>query len=96
MNWINKLNQSMEYIENHLAKTIDLSMASKIADCSPYHYQRIFSLIAEVPLGEYIRNRRLTAAAYELQNSDISVIDVSLKYGVPLKTCPKMSLVNLT
>lgn len=117
MNWIERLNKSIEYIEDNLDKTIELSVASKIADCSPYHYQRIFSLIAEVPLGEYIRRRKLTAAAYELQNSNISVIEASLKYGyssptaftrafskfhgvtpkqakkygVSLKTCPKIS-----
>ena len=81
MNWIDRLNQSVEYIEENLDKEIDISIASRIADCSPYHYQRIFSLLAEVTLGEYIRSRRLTAAAYELQNSSISVLDASIKYG---------------
>lgn len=81
MNWIDRLNKSVEYIEENLDKEIDISTASRIADCSPYHYQRIFSLLAEVTLGEYIRSRRLTAAAYELQNSSISVLDASVKYG---------------
>ncbi len=81
MNWIDRLNKSIDYIENNLDKNIDISAAAKIADCSSYHYQRLFSLLAEITLGEYIRSRRLTVAAYELQNSGISVMDVSLKYG---------------
>lgn len=81
MNWIDQLNQSIEYIESNLDKTIDIQAISRIAGCSPYHYQRMFSLIAEITLGEYIRKRRLTMAAYELQNSDASVMETALKYG---------------
>ena len=81
MNWIEQLNQSMEYIESNLDKTIDMHTISRIAGCSPYHYQRMFSLVAEITLGEYIRKRRLTMAAYELQDSGVSVIETALKYG---------------
>ena len=55
MNWIDRLNKSIDYIENNLDKNIDISAAAKIADCSSYHYQRLFSLLAEITLGEYIR-----------------------------------------
>jgi AraC family transcriptional regulator len=41
----------------------------------------MFSYMAEVPLSEYIRRRRMTMAAVDLQNSDMKVIDVALKYG---------------
>lgn len=41
----------------------------------------MFSYIATVPLGEYIRRRKMTLAAFELQNSDIKGIDSALKYG---------------
>ncbi len=81
MNWIEKLNQSVEYIESNPDRTIDMPTLSRIADCSPYHYQRMFSLIAEITLGEYIRKRRLTMAAYELQSSEASVMETALKYG---------------
>lgn len=69
MDWTDRLNLSLEYIEDNLDKTIKLSKASETACCSAYHYQRIFSLIAGISLGEYIRNRRLTLAGYDLQNS---------------------------
>ena len=64
MNWIGQLNHSIEYIESNMDKTIKLTTVSRIAGCSPYHYQRMFSLIAEITLGEYIRKRRLTLVAY--------------------------------
>ena len=37
--------------------------------------------MAGIPLSEYIRRRRMTLAAVELQSSDEKVIDIALKYG---------------
>jgi AraC family transcriptional regulator len=41
----------------------------------------MFSYIADKPLSEYIRNRRLTMAAFDLLNNSERIIDISLKYG---------------
>ncbi|MPN00921.1 hypothetical protein SDC9_148119 [bioreactor metagenome] len=41
----------------------------------------MFSFLAGVTLSEYIRRRRLTLAAFELNNSNMKVIDVAVKYG---------------
>ena len=43
-----------ESIENNLTEEIDYSKAAGISYCSLYHFQRIFSFIASVPLSEYI------------------------------------------
>ncbi|MDF2568072.1 MAG: hypothetical protein K0R90_1528, partial [Oscillospiraceae bacterium] len=81
MEWLENLNQAISYIEENLEEDIDLNRVSQIACCSTFHFQRMFSYIASVPLSEYIRRRRMTSAAFELQNSDIKVIDLALKYG---------------
>ncbi len=81
MDWLNRMNLAMEYIENNLDDEIPYDKVAQIACCSTYHFQRIFSFITGVPLSEYIRHRRLTLAAFELQTSPIKIIDVSLKYG---------------
>lgn len=44
-------------------------------------FQRMFTYIADTNLSEYIRRRRMTQAAFELQNSDVRIIDLALKYG---------------
>ena len=80
MEWLDRLNDALNYIEDNLKSEIEYEMAAKIACCSTYHFQRMFSYIAGVPLSEYIRNRRLTMAALDLQNGD-RVIDVALRYG---------------
>lgn len=81
MDWLQKMNGAINYIENHLTDDIDYNEAARIACCSVYHFQRIFSFIVDIPLSEYIRRRRLTLAALELQNSSMKVIDLALKYG---------------
>ncbi len=81
MDWLDNLNSAIEYIEAHLADEISYDRAAQIACCSSYHFQRMFSYIAGVPLSEYIRRRRLTLAAFELQAGDVKVIDTAVKFG---------------
>lgn len=80
MKWLERLNQSVDYIEKHLDEKIEPDVAARIACCSTFHFQRMFSYIAGVPLAEYIRRRRMTAAAFDLTSGE-KVVDVALKYG---------------
>jgi AraC family transcriptional regulator len=75
------MNSAMAYIENHLHDEIDFQAVARIACCSAYHFQRFFFFFSGIPLSEYVRRRRLTLAAFDLQNSDMKVIDAALKYG---------------
>jgi AraC family transcriptional regulator len=95
MEWIERLNQSISYIENNLTSEIDYEHAAQIACCSVFHYQRMFSYIANVSLAEYIRRRRMTLAAFELLNSDIKVIDLALKYGYDSPTSFSRAFQNI-
>ena len=81
MDLLMKMNEALDYIENNLTEEIDFTIVAQKACCSSYNFQRMFSFITDVPLAEYIRRRRLTQAAIELQNSNAKVIDVALKYG---------------
>lgn len=80
MEWIEGLNKSIDYIEEHLTEEIDYEQAGKLACCSVYHFQRMFAYMANVPLSEYIRRRRMSLAAVDLQSGD-KIIDVALKFG---------------
>lgn len=80
MEWVERLNQSIRYIEEHLTDEIDYEQLGKISCCSSYHYQRMFTYMAGVTLSEYIRRRKMSLAAVDIQNGS-KVIDVSQKYG---------------
>ncbi|MGX7420194.1 GyrI-like domain-containing protein [Carnobacterium gallinarum] len=81
MDTIQRLNQTIDYIEEHLDQEINTRELAKLNCCSDYHFQRMFSFIADVSLAEYIRKRRLTAAAFDLQHTEIKIIDLAVKYG---------------
>lgn len=81
MEWLKKLGYAIEYIENNLDGEISYEEAARIACCSTYYFQRMFSYVAGISLSEYIRRRRMTQAAFELQATNIKVLEVALKYG---------------
>ncbi|MFT9496035.1 AraC family transcriptional regulator [Anaerosolibacter sp.] len=81
MNSLKRMNDALNYIEKNLDEDIDLKEVSRLALCSEYHFQRMFSFLAGVSLSEYIRRRRLTLAAFELNNSSTRIIDIAVKYG---------------
>lgn len=81
MEWVERLNDAIGYIEEHLTEEIDYEQLGKIACCSSYHFQRMFAYMAGVPLSEYIRRRKMSLAAADLQGKDMKIIDVAGKYG---------------
>lgn len=81
MNGLENLNQVMQYIEDNLEYEIDEKEIAKRAYCSAYHFKRTFTFLAGISLQEYIRRRRLSRAALELQDPTFKVIDIATKYG---------------
>ena len=79
MDWLDRMNDTMDYIESNLADNISYDKIAQLACCSTYHFQRMFPFITGVTLSEYIRRRRLTLAAFELQTTDTKVIDIAMK-----------------
>lgn len=81
MDWMDRLNEAIRYLEEHLTGKIEYERLGQIACCSAYHFQRMFHYLAGVPLAEYIRRRRMSLAAVDLQETGARVIDVAAKYG---------------
>lgn len=81
MEWLKKLGTAIDYVEANLDKEISYKEAACIACCSPCYFQRVFSYISGITLSEYIRRRKMTQAAFDLQRADCKVMDVALKYG---------------
>lgn len=81
MDWVERLNAAIRYIDENLTGDIEYEKLGQIACCSAYHFQRMFSYIAGMPLSEYIRKRRMSLAAVDLQGGNAKIIDVAAKYG---------------
>ena len=81
MDMLRSMNEALRYIEENLTGEMDYKEAARRALCSEYHFKRMFSSLAGIPLSEYVRRRRLTLAAFELADSRVRVVDASVKYG---------------
>lgn len=80
MDWGGRIEKVIDYIEEHLTEKLDVECIAKENFVSQFHFQRMFSIIAGVSLGEYIRNRQLSLAGEDIAKGN-KVIDTALKYG---------------
>ena len=79
--WIEGFQESIDFREQNMTENPDIEEIAGKAALSPFYYQRIFGALCGMTVGEYIRARRMTLAAQELNRKDVKVIDVAVKYG---------------
>lgn len=84
MDWTTGIQNAIDYIEDNLtSEPSKLSVANiaSYAYSSEYHFQRVFSILTNLTVAEYIRNRRLSLAGEELILTNKKIIDIAMKYG---------------
>lgn len=96
MDYVEGLNLSIAYIEDHLLEEIDFEKAARTAGMSKSTYQRFFLLIANMTLDEYIRKRKLQYALRELMDTEHRVIHIAMKYGYHSATAFSRAVRNFT
>ena len=95
MEWIERFNEAVNYIEEFITDEIDYEKLAQIACCSTYHFQRMFAYMAGMPLSEYIRRRRMSLAAVDLQSGNEKIIDIAMKYGYASPTAFNRAFQNV-
>ncbi len=81
MNMLKQLNAAITYIEQNLCARLDLDEAARLACVTADSFIRFFSYMTGMTLNEYVRRRRLTLAARDLQHGADRIIDIAVKYG---------------
>jgi len=81
MDNVNRLNEAVQYIEQHLTQKIDYGNLAKIALVDKYSLGKIFCFLSGFSLSEYIRKRRLSQADIALQTGAPRIIDLAVQYG---------------
>lgn len=71
----------VEWIEQNLDDSPTLDMVSKVSGYSKWHLQRKFRALSGMQLASYVRNRRLTKAAFALKMTSAPIIDISTQNG---------------
>lgn len=81
MNYYERIQRSLEYLESRLADTVDLRMAAREAYMSTSTFYRMFFALVGYPVKEYVRLRRTSLAAADLKKAHCSVMNLAVKYG---------------
>ena len=70
----------INYIEMNLTNDIDYKKLSEIANCSEYTLLKVFPIVCDITIADYIRRRRLSEAAKKLLNGNNTIIDIATEY----------------
>ena len=81
MQMIKAFNETIRYIESELDGEIDESRVAVLSSYSYAMFSRLFSILTNMTLSEYIRLRKLTKAAMEINETGAKIIDIAMRYG---------------
>jgi AraC family transcriptional regulator len=81
MRYVDSVQRAIDYIEEHLDQELDLSIIADEAYISVAQLYRLFYAITGHPVKDYIRKRRISAAANHLRNSKRTVEELAWNSG---------------
>ena len=81
MEWIKAIEKAVDYMEAHMTEEISLKDVADHVFISPFYFHKGFHMLFGYSVGEYIRNRRLSLAGGELISSEITITELTMKYG---------------
>ena len=76
-----QVQQTIEYIEDHISEEVNIENLAKMASLSPFYFQRLFSHLVRKPVAEYIKLRRMAKATESLLERDKRILDIALELG---------------
>lgn len=81
MTFYDRLNDVINYLETHLELEIDYRQLAHRAGTNIDTLQRVFPLLTNTTIAEYLRCRRLTLAGRDLAQRSFRIADLAEKYG---------------
>lgn len=85
IDYYERLGMAIDFMERHLTDPIQVADVAKAAFSSQWHFQRVFRYLAGCSVADYLRQRRMSEAGFEILSSKAKIIDIALKYqyGAP-------------
>ncbi len=78
---IGTLNGLIDLVERNTSEAIDVAAFAREHGTTEFHLRRMFSALAQMPLSEYARRRRMTLAGADLALGEPNLLDVAVRYG---------------
>ena len=80
MEYPERIQRAVDYIEMHLMDSMSTEEIARQAFLSVPHLYRIFPVMTGCTVGQYIRKRRLSCSADELINTQERIIDIAFQF----------------
>lgn len=80
MDWIRIIQNAIDEIELNLRENVDADLLAEHQFVSSFYFQKMFSALCGCTVGDYIRNRRLTMAGYDIIDTPQSILDIAVHY----------------
>ena len=80
MDYIKQIQETIDYIDNHITEKLCVQQLAQIACFSTYHYYRVFYSFVGLTVMEYVTRRKLHFALQDLKNNK-KIIDIAMDYG---------------
>ena len=71
------IEQSLTFIEEHLAEEISTEELANTVGLSPFYFQRLFKRLVNKPVQEYVKLRRLAPEIENLKTTEQKILDVA-------------------
>lgn len=81
MKYEDRIQRSVDYIEEHLTEEISLAEIAGQSGYSLSHFYKVFPATTGFAIKEFVRNKRLAHAAWQLVSSDLRILDIALDSG---------------
>jgi AraC family transcriptional regulator len=80
--YLNRINDSLEFINDNLDKELNLSIIARIGLYSPFHFHRLFSAVTGETPNQYILRKRMERSAYQIKfNKETPIIEIAINNG---------------
>lgn len=81
MDWTRAIRDAVDFMEQHMTEEITMADVAAHVNVSPFYFQKGFTILCGYSMTEYMRNRRLALAGEELLTSDVTVMELAMRYG---------------
>lgn len=81
MDWTRAIRDAVDFMEQHMTEEITMADVAAHVNVSPFYFHKGFTILCGYSMTEYMRNRRLALAGEELLTSDVTVMELAMRYG---------------
>ena len=78
MEYHERIQKTIDYIEENLGNKITLEELAEKAYLSKYYYHRLFHALTGEPVMEYIRKRKIGRAIKQMNETNLGILDIAL------------------